>query len=929
MIRPIWTEVCLVTAVLAMTAAHGGSVVAQDPKPRTDGTGDSLPEGALARLGTLRWSHPQPVIFVAFLPDGKAVLTGCEDRIFRLWDRDTGKEIRRFVVPPTPATKKDWRIPMLSVVGALSVDGKTLATAADEQICFWDVATGKKTWQRAAPKVDIAIANATVKELVFAPDGKSLAVRTIDETVHVIAADTGKPVGQFRDQQEKRAGLLLSTIKPTMAFSPDGKCIATADREGEQLKTKMFLRVREIESGKELWRVEMVLSGGLFPVAYAPNGKLIAAGTRGNDTKLFDADSGKLVHTIENARGWDNMLFSPDGKYLLGTFIDYEYATWHAVWSIHSGEEVHRFGTPRERVKSERATAGENRGLAVSADGKTLAAGTDNTVRMWDLGTRKEIALAGGSHGTVLALAVGRDGKRAISRGTDGMIRVWDLADNRQLRHFAEPNGTYGIAFAPDGQSLACGGDMREGINDKVRADITIVDTNSGQPHKPFKTEMTRTAPLAYSPDSKMVASLGVQAARPFDIRATKILLHDVATGAERIAIALPVPPGKGPAMRMEITPAGLGTGGLSLAFSPDRRTLIGHFPGNEGLGNRGGKLNKDPGTPTTLRFWDVATGRELRKVELPARLGRGSMALGPDGRVLACENSDGTISAWELASGKERVRLRKEEIITSEPVKRPSFAAMEFGVGIGPRISAPTVAFSPDGRLVAFKGPANAVRIWDVDTATELGTFSHDGDVTTLAFTPDSRRLIIGSTDTTLLVWDVTRLRRPASLPKLDLSVAEQKDLWNDLVGDDAGRAFTAIRRLAASPEQAVPLLREKIKPAVPPDPKLVERLIGKLDSDDFDERDGATNELVRLGDLAVPALQKVTTGQPTLEMRRRVETLLLRLTRGQAHVVRAVEVLERAATPEARQAIEALAKGAPAALVTREAQAALDRLR
>ncbi len=524
--RLAWTAVCLLTGLVAMTAA--GNAIGQDaPKARADASGDPLPDGALARLGTLRWSHPQPVIFAAFLHDGKTVLTGCEDRIFRIWDCDTGKEIRRIVVPPTPSTVKARRLPWFSVVGALSVDGKTLATAADKQICFWDVASGKKIGQLEAPKIDILM-NDTVKALVFAPDGKSLAVRTIDEAVHVIAADTGQPVGQFRDPQEQRKTISGDTNGPTMAFSPDNKRIASAHEEGPRPKSTRFLRVNEIESGKELWRVEMGRALG-FVIGYAPNGKLIAAGT-GIDTKLFDADNGKLARTFEKGKGhgWNRLLFTPDGKYLLGTHYHGEYA----VWAVDSGEPVHRFGKPQIWTDRGDLGLGWSRGLAVSADGKTLAAGVDNTVRMWDLDAGKEIVPAGGSCGAVIAVAVGRDGKRALSRGMDGTIRVWDLVDGQQLRHFEEPKLTFGIAFALDGQSLACGG---------VDGEITIVDTNSGQPHKPFKTAMNRTDALAYSPESKMVACLGVR----FDVPVTKILLHDVATGAERQALRSPYRPPK------------------------------------------------------------------------------------------------------------------------------------------------------------------------------------------------------------------------------------------------------------------------------------------------------------------------------------------------------------------------------------------------
>jgi hypothetical protein len=190
------------------------------------------------------------------------------------------------------------------------------------------------------------------------------------------------------------------------------------------------------------------------------------------------------------------------------------------------------------------------------------------------------------------------------------------------------------------------------------------------------------------------------------------------------------------------------------------------------------------------------------------------------------------------------------------------------------------------------------------------------------------------GSEDTTVLVWKVGSLAPPTALPSINLKPKELLGLWNDLVGDDAGKAFQSMRRLAAGSRQAVPFVREQLKPAVRVDPSKLDRLIAQLDSEDFEERNGATAELARLGDLAVPALQKLANGQPTLEARRRVEQLLLRLTTGsltaeQVRVVRAIEVLERAATPDARQALDALANGAPGALATRQAQAALGRVR
>jgi hypothetical protein len=107
----------------------------------------------------------------------------------------------------------------------------------------------------------------------------------------------------------------------------------------------------------------------------------------------------------------------------------------------------------------------------------------------------------------------------------------------------------------------------------------------------------------------------------------------------------------------------------------------------------------------------------------------------------------------------------------------------------------------------------------------------------------------------------------------------------------------------------------------------------IKDLDSKQFEVRDRARAALEKLGELAEPALRQVLEGNPSLETRRRVERLLEELDRARPHperlrAARAVAVLERAGTAEARKHLMVLAAGAPGAWLTRETQASLERL-
>jgi hypothetical protein len=214
---------------------------------------------------------------------------------------------------------------------------------------------------------------------------------------------------------------------------------------------------------------------------------------------------------------------------------------------------------------------------------------------------------------------------------------------------------------------------------------------------------------------------------------------------------------------------------------------------------------------------------------------------------------------------------------------------------------------------------------------------------VVSLLFTADGQHLISGGTNTTALTWDLTRLTRrtdwqsvlPAgqSVPAHTARLQPQalNALWTDLADKDAGRAFDAVRKLIGSPEQAVMLIKERVKPATPADPKRLAQLLADLESDRFQVRGKAQAELEGLGELAESALRWALTQDPPLDLRQRAKRLLRMLsvpTAGQMRDLRAVELLELIGSSDTRQVLQTLAGGVAGSRLTREATSALQRL-
>jgi RNA polymerase sigma factor (sigma-70 family) len=246
--RPGLRAVTALLLAVGLAAAGAGLLVARGPDappagdapkaaaeaaPATDRFGDPLPDGALARLGTVRLRHDESVHAVEFSPDGKVLASAGHDGTVRLWDPATGKELHRL----------EGHKGQVSGV-AFAPDGKALATGdADGMVRLWDSATGKRLWEGNERMM-------SVLSLAFSPDGKTvaagLAQQGSDCLVCLWDAATGKKLRELKGHRPRQDAYPEGVF--ALAFSPDGKTLASGNEE-------KAVRLWDVATGKELRRL--------------------------------------------------------------------------------------------------------------------------------------------------------------------------------------------------------------------------------------------------------------------------------------------------------------------------------------------------------------------------------------------------------------------------------------------------------------------------------------------------------------------------------------------------------------------------------------------------------------------------------------------------------------------------------------------------
>jgi WD40 repeat protein len=725
-----------------------------------------------------------------------------------------------------------------------------------------------------------------------------------------------------------------------LAFSPNGKILASASSQ--------LVHLWEVASGKVVAKFPQAANA----VTFSPDGKILAAGGLNGVVVLWNVFTKTQIKTFQADSNVHTLVFSSSGKLVAAACRDEIHC-----WEIATGKSLE----PRK----------EN-GIKCTSYFMQEHLGKKSEVELWQGVLGKEtfhlLRIPSGR----CPAALSNDGTKLAASNRVDFIYLWETTGRKS--HLRLKARASALAFSPDGQILATGGD-----------NILLWDTGTGNAVKKLPGHVLFNSSLAFSPDGKILASGG----------AGVICLWNVMTGKETLSHAgfeggvfqvVFLRDGNNlatessykihhwdlatqrsscvfeeeaqEAQRIFVSPSGKlaawargreiclwdlvakkevwkhqsnPNDDCRFVFSPDSSKLAGAY---------GGKF---------VDLWNVENGKLLRRFETALA---SALTFSEGGKLFSWGGFCGKLQICEVLSGKVVVVLTIQPPQSQDPLKssrinsvalsydgaRMAWASDHEGIKVCDTRTgkillhfpiANVFAISPDGKVLAIGESKGLIRLFEVATKQEICQLhGHEGWINSLMFSPTGTRLASGSEDNTALVWSLL------NLPEVSNEFpGPQPEYWAALDKKDPSVGFRALINLVASGERGVDFLKNRLKPQPLLDQKTLRSLIADLDAKDFSVRDQAMRTLAKLGFQAEAALRQTLEMKGSLEFKQRVQKLLTALEEnplppGRLREIRAIQVLEMVGSKGAKQFLQTLARGDPFAPSTQDAMAALRRL-
>ena len=653
---------------------------------------------------------------------------------------------------------------------AFSPDGRRLAIGQqglDRQpscLRLWDLAAKRNVLVQARPLAYRCVA--------FSPDGKRLAAGTFDCAVEMyrLSGDVAMLDRLWRD---------LSEPVNALAFLP-GDRIAVGTWAGK------IIYVRPTQQSQVIARYP----GKIFALAASPDGSTLAVGGEKGVIQLYDVDTGQCRASLYgHDLAVESLDFSSDGKHLAS-------ASWDKtvrIWDVASGREEKRIAhSDHERLA-----------VRFSPDGKTLACGdgppairhtepSPCSVQIWDWAQATLLHALSGHTNSIYALAFSPDGKTLASGSLDQSVKFWDVATG-WLRETIVPGETAtsagtdtatGTVGPPAGSRPDPGFDLwaRAPGDSAPRPEVAL-------PHG----EKVEARSAAYSPDGKTLVTAGSNGVLiRWEVEKLPAGARLLTSFSPANAIAF------SPDGRMFATANLDHTVGLSSAEGGQLALLRGHDSGVRSVAfSPDGKRLASGSGDKTVKLWEVATKKLLSTTPAQSEPVN-AVAFSPDGKLLAIGTGDwsstrtGQVSLWDPKTGKGifpvlETRRDVKALAFSPDSKRlacasgseeGAVAVLSLSVGdsestVGPleRLDCPTgattVAFSPDGTILAAGQTNGKLRLWDAASLAPLVSHPvpvHGDMIFDLAFAPDGKHVATASKDGMVKIWSLESLLQARS---------------------------------------------------------------------------------------------------------------------------------------------------------------------